>query len=207
VSAAAGSTSVLPTATTRQLFQLIAANALSLKPMTQFPSYIQSMKRILTKCDYDAAVHELFSRLPPGTLSPPPTPQRTHMFPMQMSTGASQTAITADRWASKAVAFSRCSLKSITTAARTPRRAAAVSAAPAWRLSPSGPSLRERRCASVTSPPANTLHSAARSSCATTGSSVCALLVKAVCPLERSQHPQMYRDCHNMYFKSRNDDV
>jgi hypothetical protein len=37
VSAAAGMTSSLPTSTTAQLLQLVAANALSLRPLSQFP--------------------------------------------------------------------------------------------------------------------------------------------------------------------------
>ena len=69
VSAAAGATSVLPSHTISQLLQLVAANALSLRPMSQFPAYLQSMKRTLIKSEYDAAVQQLFAQLPPGAVS------------------------------------------------------------------------------------------------------------------------------------------
>ena len=66
VSAAAGVTSVLPTSTAAQLLQLVAANALSLRPMSQFPDYVQSMKRALVKSEYNAAVQELLAGMPRG---------------------------------------------------------------------------------------------------------------------------------------------
>jgi hypothetical protein len=68
VSAAAGISSLLPAATTAQLLQLVAANALSLRPMSQFPGYIQSMKRALVKDEYDSAVRELFAMMPQGAV-------------------------------------------------------------------------------------------------------------------------------------------
>jgi hypothetical protein len=68
VCAAAGMTSSLPTSTTAQLLQLVAANALSLRPLSQFPDYIQSMKRTLIRSEYDAAVQLLFSQLPRGAV-------------------------------------------------------------------------------------------------------------------------------------------
>jgi hypothetical protein len=69
VSAAAGSTSALPSQTIVQLLQLVAANAMTLRPMSQFPDYIRNMKRSLTKSEYDAAVHELFAIMPKGASS------------------------------------------------------------------------------------------------------------------------------------------
>jgi hypothetical protein len=66
-SAAAGLARTLPTPAIAQLLQLVAANAMSLRPMSQFPEYIRNMKRALTKCEYDAAVQELFAMLPRGT--------------------------------------------------------------------------------------------------------------------------------------------
>ena len=66
VSAAAGVTSVLPTSTAAQLLQLVAANALSLRPMSQFPDYVQSIKRALVKSEYDSAVQELLAGMPRG---------------------------------------------------------------------------------------------------------------------------------------------
>ncbi len=69
VSAAAGSTSTLPIHTIEQLLQLIAANAMTLRPTSQFPDYIRNMKRHLTKSEYDVAVQELFSMMPKGMSS------------------------------------------------------------------------------------------------------------------------------------------
>jgi hypothetical protein len=67
VAAAAGLTGALPAHTTAQLLQLVAANAMSLRPMSQFPDYIRILKRTLTKIEYDAAIQELFSNMPQGT--------------------------------------------------------------------------------------------------------------------------------------------
>jgi hypothetical protein len=69
ISDATGMTSIIPTSTTEQLLQLVAANALSLRPMSQFPCYIQSMKRSLVKNEYDTAVQELFAGMPGGVAS------------------------------------------------------------------------------------------------------------------------------------------
>ena len=93
VSAAAGATSVLPSHTISQLLQLVAANALSLRPMSQFPAYLQSMKRTLIKSEYDAAVQQLFAQLPPGAVSLFPCMRRfecpTLTLSVQVPTGAS----------------------------------------------------------------------------------------------------------------------
>jgi hypothetical protein len=142
VSAAAGVTSAVPTTTAARLLQLVAANALSLRPMSQFPDYVQSMKRALVKSEYDAAVQELLSGMPRGASLHSVAAMRcsfSHYFMMQRWTGVLSTAFTAASAASSAAAFFLCNRKLTTIARRTLRREAAASAARALKLWPFGP--------------------------------------------------------------------
>lgn len=145
VSAAAGVTSVLPTSTAAQLLQLVAANALSLRPMSQFPDYVQSMKRALVKSEYDAAVQELLAGMPRGESLHAAAPNLCTCaaafltLMMQRWTGALSTAFTATSAALSAAAFFLCNRKLTTIARRTLKRGAAAFAARALKSWPFGP--------------------------------------------------------------------